>query len=181
MLLSPDDAETVCGDLLEAYRETIHRSRDHRRADWWYVRQVSGFVWRSAWQWALLFATLFVGRTAFDWFVPPADFRTRSMVTTYAAVAVFVAAGFWTATRSRSIRGSALAGFATAAIAAALSAGGALALLALNHDPQTLAAIDQSGGLGEVFVLPVFAVVPGTLLATIGGLAGKLLRLARSA
>ena len=180
VLLPPDDAETVSGDLLEAYRETVRRSRGHRRADLWYVRQVSGFVWRAAWLWAVLFASLFVGRTALDWFVPPADFGTRSIVTTYGAVAVFVAAGFWTATRSRSIRGSALAGFATAAIAAALSAGGALVLLAINHDPQTLGAIEQSGGLGEVFVLPVFAVVPGTLLATIGGLAGKLLRLARS-
>jgi hypothetical protein len=180
LLLRRDDAETVSGDLLEEYRETVLPSRGRGRADAWFVSQVAGFVWRSAWLWAVLFAALFMARTALDWFVPPVDFITRSLVTTYAAAGVFVAAGFWTARRSRSIRGSALAGFATAAIAAALSAGGALVLLAISHDARTWWAIDHSGGLGEVFVLPVFAVVPGTLLATIGGAAGKLLHLRRA-
>jgi hypothetical protein len=145
----------------------------------WFVGQVAGFVWRRP-AWGVIFAVLFLSRTALDWFLPPADFRTRSIITTYAALGVFVAAGFAPAWRSQSIGASAVAGFATAAIAAVLIAIGALTLVALNHDAQTLWAIDRSGGLGEVFALPVFVAVPGTLLATLGGLAGKLLRVARA-
>lgn len=37
---------------------------------------------------------------------------------------------------------------------------------------QPVKAIDGSGGLGEVFFLPVMLVVPGMLLGTIGGVAG---------
>jgi hypothetical protein len=179
-VLPPHDAETVSGDLLEEYRDAVLPSRGRRRADVWFVGQVAGFVWRATWWWGVIFAVLFLGRTALDWFIPPADFKTRSIITTYAAIGVFVVAGFGTAWRSRSIGASAVAGFATAAIAAVLIAAGALALFAVKHDAQTLWAIDRSGGLGEVFVLPVFVAVPGTLLATLGGLAGKLLRVARA-
>jgi hypothetical protein len=180
VVLPPHDAETVSGDLLEEYRDAVLLSRGRRRADVWFVGQVAGFVWRATWWWGVIFAVLFLGRTALDWFLPPADFRTRSIITTYAALGVFVAAGFAPAWRSQSIGASAVAGFATAAIAAVLIAVGALALFAVNHDAQTLWAIDHSGGLGEVLVLPVFVAVPGTLLATLGGLAGKLLRVARA-
>jgi hypothetical protein len=49
LLLRPDAAETVSGDLLEEYRESVRPSRGRFQADVWFVRQVAGFVWRSIW------------------------------------------------------------------------------------------------------------------------------------
>jgi hypothetical protein len=46
-VLRADDAETACGDLLEAYRDSIYPNRGYRRASLWYVRQVAGYVARS--------------------------------------------------------------------------------------------------------------------------------------
>jgi hypothetical protein len=47
VLLPRDDAETVSGDLLEEYRESVYPSRGRSRADAWFVRQVASFVWRA--------------------------------------------------------------------------------------------------------------------------------------
>ena len=46
-VLRPDDAEVECGDLLEAYRDSIYPNRGRRRANLWYVLQVAGYVARS--------------------------------------------------------------------------------------------------------------------------------------
>src|SRR5262245_3891039 len=45
--LSPQEAETASGDLLEAYRDSIYPARGRWRADVWYVRQVAGYVLRA--------------------------------------------------------------------------------------------------------------------------------------
>jgi hypothetical protein len=63
-----------------------------------------------------------------------------------------------------------LAGTVTSLIAAAISSAGAIVLLAMRHDSQTLTAIDASGGPAEVFALPLMLVVPGALLGALGGL-----------
>jgi hypothetical protein len=51
---------------------------------------------------------------------------------------------------------------------------GAVGLLAMWHGPQTMMAIrgSGSGGLGEVFTLPLLMILPGLLLGTVGGIAG---------
>ena len=175
-LLPPGQAETVSGDLLEAYRDSVFPSRGREEADRWFLRQVAGFAWRATWVWALLLAMLTVGRDALDWFVPPADFRFRSIITTYAAMAIFVACGGLAAYRTRSLRASALAGFTTGAIGGVMKIAGVLpvlALIAFRQDPATSGAIDYAGGLDEVFVLPAFILLPGVLLATLGGVLGK--------
>jgi hypothetical protein len=46
-VLRAEDAETACGDLLEAYRDSIYPSRGYRRARLWYAGQVAGYVARS--------------------------------------------------------------------------------------------------------------------------------------
>jgi hypothetical protein len=46
-VLRPADAETECGDLLEAYRDAIYANRGRRDANLWYVLQVFGYVIRS--------------------------------------------------------------------------------------------------------------------------------------
>jgi hypothetical protein len=116
-------------------------------------------------------------RNAFDWFVPTTDFNARSMVTTLTAIGLFLAAGLWVAWRSGSLRTGLVAGFVSSATAAVVSVAGAALLLSIWHDPQTFAGIAKSGGLGEVFELPVLLIVPATFVAAIGAAAGKLLRM----
>ncbi|MEO7133508.1 MAG: permease prefix domain 2-containing transporter [Vicinamibacterales bacterium] len=172
MLLAPQDRETVSGDLLEDYRDSIHPGRGRRRADLWYVSQVAGFAWRANRTWAGLLGVAFVARTALDWLLPTADFHARSTVSTTVSAGIYGWAGFVAAWRTHSLRVGALAGIVTALFGAIISIAGAAVLLAIWHDAPTFAAIDGSGGLGEVFTLPVLLVVPGALLGALGGLIG---------
>jgi hypothetical protein len=176
LFLRRDDVETVSGDLLEEYRETVRPALGGRRADAWYVAQVLGFIPPACWVLGGAQGAAMVIRNAFDWFVPTTDFNTRSTVTTLTALALFLAAGLWVAWRSGSLRSGLLAGFVSSAAAAFVSIVGAACLLSFRHDQQTLLAITNSGGLGEVFELPVLLIVPATFVAAIGATAGKLLR-----
>jgi hypothetical protein len=173
MVLEPERRENVSGDLLEEYRDRVLPAQGRARADSWYVGQVGGFLWRGMWWWGVLLAVAVIARGALDRFVPPATFYARSVVTTYTAIACFVTAGFWTAWRTRSFAAGVLAGIATSVISAALVEAGSLVMLGIWHDPQTLWAIERSGGLAEDFELPLLMIVPGVFLATLGGAAGK--------
>ena len=173
MVLPPRHRETVSGDLLEEYRERVLPARGVRRADSWYVRQTAGFVLRATWWWGALSAAAVMARDAFDWFVPPETFTARASATTYTAIALFLAAGFFTSWRTRSLRAGVLAGIATGLISALLVWAGSLVMLGLWHDERMLWAIERSGGLGEVFALPLLVVVPGTIVAALGGALAK--------
>jgi hypothetical protein len=58
MFLRADEAETETGDLLEAYRDSIYPNRGRRRANFWYVRQVAGYVLRASAGWGAIFAVV---------------------------------------------------------------------------------------------------------------------------
>jgi hypothetical protein len=180
-VLKPRDFDSVSGDLLEEYRESIHPVRGQRRADRWYVLQVLGFVSPGARLGGALFGTAFVARTALDWFAPPVDFHTRAIVSTNLGVGILLGTGFWAAWRAGSFVAGIIGGVAAAVIGAGISIVGAGALLAIWHDPQTLAAIRGSGGLSEVFTLPVMMVLPGLLFGAIGGIVGAAGKWLRSA
>ncbi len=120
---------------------------------------------------AVLLSAQFLARTGLDWFAPPADFHFRSTVSTLLGVGIFLAASMWAAWRSNSFAAGVAAGALTAGLAAAISIAGAAAMLAVWHDPQTLNAIRSSGGIEEVFVLPVMMIVPGLILGTAGSAA----------
>jgi len=167
-----DDFESTSGDLLEHYRESAYPERGPRAADRWYVRQVLGFLWRGARLWAAIIAAGFLARTAFDWRLPTHDFHMRSATTTVLGIAIFLVVGFWAGARSGRVVAGPVLGLASAAVAASFSLLGAAILLAFCHDETTLTAIRGSGGLGEVFVLPLVAVLPGALLGAIGGALG---------
>ena len=139
-----------------------------------------GVVARSARIWAVLFAAAFLTRTALDWLSPPVDFHARSTVSTIVGIGLLLAAGLWTSMRSGSLLAGTCAGVATTAIGALISIVGAAGLLAIWHDPATLAAIRASGGLGEVFELPVMMIVPGAVFGTIGGMVGATITRLRS-
>ena len=174
--LKPGDFESVSGDLLEQYRDSVYPTRGRRRADFWYVGQVFSFVSAGARLFAILFSAQFLARTALDWFQPPPDFHTRSIVSTTMAVATLVAAGFWAAWRSDSFAAGALAGVLTTGLASIISIAGAAAMLAIWHDPHTIAAIRGSGGFEEVVTLPFMMVLPGVVLGACGGTASAALR-----
>jgi hypothetical protein len=181
LVLKADEFDSVSGDLLEEYRESVYPVRGPRGADRWYVRQVFGFVSPGARLLGALFGAAFVARAALDWFVPTLDFHTRATVSTWLGIGIMLVTGSWAAWRCGSVVAGTLAGVATAVVGAVVSIVGAAALLAIWHDPQTLAAIRGSGGLGEVFTLPVTMVIPGFLLGTLGGIAGAAGRKWRSA
>jgi len=172
LLLAREHRQTVSGDLLEEYRENIHPRRGQVAADRWYVGQVAGFVFSGNWLWAALFSGSFIARTALDWFVPTSDFSARSKVSTAIAVAILLCAGFRAAWQSGLVRSGLLAGIATTFLSAVISAIGTGCLLAMRHDAATFAAIQGSGGLAEVFTLPILLVIPGMLLGALGGMLG---------
>ena len=87
-------------------------------------------------------------------------------------MSILLVSGFFASWKSGTILAGGLSGIATTALAALLSTIGALGLLAIWHDPSTLQAIEGSGGLSEVFFLPVMLIVPGLLLGGIGGAVG---------
>jgi hypothetical protein len=181
VVLKPSDFDSVSGDLLEQYRDSIHPVHGQRNADVWYMTQVFGFVWRGARVWAALFGAAFVIRTALDWLVPPSDFHARSTISTAVGFGILGAAGLWASWRSRSFVAGTVAGTATAAMGAVVSVIGAVSLLAIWHDAQTMEAIRASGGLREVFELPLMMTALGMVLGTIGGVAGATLSRLRSA
>jgi hypothetical protein len=178
--LTPSDFDNVSGDLLEEYRERVYPARGSLRADIWYVTEVLGFAWRDARLWATLSALAFITRTAMDWLVPTVDFQARATATTVLGAGILLLAGFWTAQRSGSFAVGTVIGVAITGIAAAIDTVGSVALLAVWHDSKTMAAIRGSGGLEEVFTLPVLMVLPGILLCTIGGLFGAVAKRLRS-
>ncbi len=172
LVLARRDADSVSGDLLEEYRRAVVPARGQRPADWWYITQVSGFVSRDARAWALLFGGSTVARDALDWLAPPLDFQTRSSISTLVGVVVLSSAGLAGGWRTGSIVAGTIAGITTAILGAVISIAGATALLALFHDPGTLTAIRNSGGLAEVFTLPPMMVLPGLVLGTLGAAVG---------
>jgi len=174
--LKPGDFEDVSGDLLEQYRDSVHPARGKLRADLWYTVQVLTFVSPGVWLFAAIFSAQFLVRTALDWFLATANFHFRSTVSTAVAAATLVAAGFWAAWRSDSFATGAVAGTLAAGIASIMSIAGATVMLAIWHDPQTIAAIRGSGGFSEVVSLPLFMVLPGALLGACGGIASAALR-----
>ena len=172
LVLRRADFDAVSGDLLEEYRDRIHPARGQARADFWYVKQIIGFAVRSVGVWGALFGVAIVVRTALDWFVPTRDFSVRSAISSYVGIGVLLAAGFWSAWRSGSMKSGPLFAILTVIIGEIISDTGAAAMLAMFHDPQTMSAVEASGGLGEAFTLPIMLVLPAVILGTLGGALG---------
>lgn len=172
--LKSTDRENVSGDLLEQYRESIVPDRGKTAADWWYVRQVAGFVWRATWAWAVVFSGAFLARTAYDWLVPTADFHLRAELSTYIGVATLLSIGLWAGWRSRSFAAGVVMAVVASQIAAIISVAGGSLLLALLDTPDVRRAIAGSGGLAEVFMLPFMMIVPALIVGGAGSAAASL-------
>ena len=173
VLLKPDDRETVTGDLLEEYRDSIVPSRG-RAADLWYIRQVTWYLLRASWVWGSLIGSALVIRYLLDTLVPPADYKMRATVLTWTILGVCMVAGFVTAWRTRSMRAGVLASFAAATIGALVSIAGAAMMLAVWHDPSTLEEWRRSGGLDETFIdVPLKLIALGLAMGIPGAALGK--------
>jgi hypothetical protein len=119
LLLPPKDRETVSGDLLEEYRETIIRTLGPA-ANRWYLRQVGSFLLRASWLWGAVLGAALVIRYLLDTFIPPTNYWMRATVLTYTIMAACLLAGFTAAWRTRSTRAGVLTSL-TAATMGALS------------------------------------------------------------
>ena len=89
LLLKPDDRESVSGDLLEEYRDTIVPTRG-RAADGWYIRQVAWYLLRASWVWGTSMGAVLVVRYLFDTLLPPADYRMRAALLSWTILAVLL-------------------------------------------------------------------------------------------
>jgi hypothetical protein len=173
LLLKPEDRESVSGDLLEEYRETIVPTLGPA-ADRWYVRQVASFVLRASWIWGGILGAALVIRYLLDTLAPPTDYFLRATILTYTIMAACLLTGFSTAWRGRSMRAGMLISFCAATIGALISIVGTGVMLAIWHDAATLDAWRRSGGLDEAFIdVPLKLVAIGATLGFGGALFGK--------
>ena len=178
MLLSPADRDSVSGDLLEEYRESIVPTLG-AKAYAWYVRQVAGYALRKAWLWGALVGAILVARYLVDSLDPvrytPGVVHPRSAIMSYALMATFAWASAWQTWRTGHLRSGMLVAVATAACGGVLSAAGTVACLAVWHDAETLRAVQGSGGLAEaLWGVPLLLVPIGLITGTIGAMAGRL-------
>ncbi len=178
ILLSSKDRDSVSGDLLEEYRESIVPSLGGG-ADRWYVRQVFGYVVRAAWMWGALVAAILVTRDLLDMLLPihytPGVAAPRSTIMSWGLIATFVCGAAWHAWRTGHLRSGLLVAMTTAAIGGVLASAGTVVCLAIWHDPATMRAIQDSGGLDEaLWGVPLLLIPIGFIAGAQGALVGKL-------
>jgi hypothetical protein len=177
-LLVPERGrDGVLGDLLEEYRESVLPQRGEAAADWWYVRQAAGFLWRASLPWAIVVGLILGVREVLDATVPTTDnFHFRAAVCTYLGFATYASAGVSAGWRS----GRTLAGFAVSLVitlvATATDVASVVGVAALLSTGAVHSASSYEGlyeGL-DVPILPMLIV--GGALATIGAAIGKTAR-----
>jgi hypothetical protein len=175
LLLRADEAETVTGDLIEEYRDTVYPLSGRWRADAWFVRQVAGFAWRTASLWGLLLAAFMTGRFLLDTFAPPANWGPRSSVTTWSVILLYLIAGAWAARRTGRARTGAVVAIGTHLISCLVGAPIHIAvfLAVIQRQPKMLNLFYQTGGWGEEWALPVMLLPVVFVLGLVGGAFGK--------
>jgi hypothetical protein len=174
LLLKPQNRESVSGDLLEEYRDTIVPTLGPG-ADRWYVRQVGSFLLRASWVWGAVLGAALVTRYLFDTLAPPTNYRLRASALTYTAMAACLLAGFTGSLRTRSMGAGVLTSLTAATMGALFSIAGAGLMLAVWHDPATLDAWRTSGGLAEAFIdVPLKLIaLGGVAVGGLGAVVGK--------
>lgn len=168
MLLEPADRESLSGDLLEEYRGSIAPARG-RGADRWYIGQVAWFLWRASSMWGLAIGAVLIVRYLFDTLSPVTNYVDRSTTLSQTIVATFGAAAFWGTWRTDYIRTGVLVALAAAVIGGVLSSAGSAVLLGIWHDPATLRAWQNSGGLDEAFIGVPLLLIPISLVSGVAG------------
>jgi hypothetical protein len=177
LMLRPEDRDSVSGDLLEEYRESIVPALG-AKANRWYIRQVARYVLRVTWAWGVLVAAISVWRYLLDTLAPihytPGVIALRSAVMSWALVATFSCCGAWHAWRTGHLRAGVLLTLIAATIGGYLGMAGTLVCLGISHGPETMAAIEGSGGLFEGFPgVPALLLIAAFITSTPGAIAGR--------
>lgn len=184
LLLPARDQETVSGDLLEEYRDTVRPARGRLRANAWYIAQVGGFTWRSSrGVAALLLLMSFSGPLVFN-LIAPAFFDpsgwdgmfwlVRLAILVPPAVVLF-GAGAWASWRASQFWAGAAVGFFVSLVVTKVLLGGFLIGLLL-WQPQLVKIGMSWESLRDLTLILVSTTAAGTAIATLGGLAGTLAR-----
>ena len=175
-VLAPESVESVSGDLLEEYRDSVHPLRGRRAANAWYVRQVLGFVSHAAQPSAMAFAGATFATGPLEWLVPFPNPDARSVVPLLICAGILLVPGYRAGSRTGSIVAGLAIGVTATAIAAPITTFLTVVLLAAWHDPATMSAVRRSGGVNHALMLPVMMVLPGLILGTLGGVVGATVR-----
>jgi hypothetical protein len=175
LLMRPDEAETVAGDLIEEYRDTVYPAVGRWRADLWLARQVAGFVWCVPLVWGLLAALFIAGRFIADTFAPPASYAARSFFTTWSSILLYLIAGAWAARRTGRVGSGTLVALVAHAIGWTVNAAitGGIFLGVIRHEPEMLSVFQATGGWGEQWFLPLMLLPFVLVLGAIGGVFGR--------
>jgi len=180
LVLREDDRDSVSGDLLEEFRESIVPALG-ARANAWYVRQVAGFVAREIWPCAAVVAATCVVRYLFDTLLPikytPGVIAERSAVMTWTLIATVTSCAAWHAWRTRRLGAALVIVILATFVGGLLAQAGTLLCFAVRHDPATVAAIEGSGGFGEAFIDPSIGLaIAAGVVGLPGAIAGRLAR-----
>ena len=148
-MLRPQDRESISGDLLEEYRQSIVPALG-ARADRWYVRQVGWYVLRTTLPWAALVGAILVGRYLLDTLVPthysPGVIHPRSTIMSWALIATYALGGCWQAWRTARLSGGVVGSLRDRRTSAARSAPRDGPLPGALARPADVGAIQGSGG-----------------------------------
>ena len=111
-----------------------------------------------------------------DWFVPTTNFTSRAEVMTLTLISTLLVIGASSTLRTRSVVAG-IVSTGSAVLGAAIINAAACGLVYWNwRSPELITAVNGSGGLEEVFTLPIMTIVPGTMIGAIGAYVVSLLR-----
>jgi hypothetical protein len=191
LFLHPRDRDTIAGDLLEEYRDTVLPARGRLRARLWYVRQVLSLI--DGVTLGLIVGGLFgAANLAFTWLIPLLEDSPRGLLSFYGPMfLIWTGVAFLTARRSGSLTQAIKAGlviglvaFATFLITNLLRINLFLDQISHRDDWRNLVTNYQQSGFGSlrayanyVYALtsPLLVIVGaglGAATGLLGGLAG---------
>ncbi len=183
VLLPPRDRETVSGDLLEEYRDSVRPARGRVRANAWYVGQIAGYLWRDSRVLGLALLAAWV----VSWFLPriPAAlggdvFTSRGLAVMLATALtpptlVMLVAGARVSWRAQSAWTGLVMGFFVSLCFALVMLVAYVIGVGLSQ-PQLLRFVLTPESLRAVAVMLATTTGAGTAVAALGGVVGAAAR-----
>lgn len=172
LVTSARERESVQGDLLEEYAESVLPERGRAAANRWYTRQVWAFWWRASWTAGLALGGNLGGRMVIDIVAPSVQPDARAAITTYLAIGLFAVWGFLTGRRTGRTLSGTIVGILAAVVAATTAiivavAVGAVGAPWIRPNPTAWAALVEGF---DVPILPMLVIggTVSTLAAAVG-------------
>jgi hypothetical protein len=166
--------DSIVGDLLEEYHESVVPRQGSRAADGWFLRQALAFLWSASAAAGLAIAAIFTIRMLIGVAQPSNDLALRAQATTFVTMGLFVASGFRLGRSTGRFGGAAIVAIAATVIGTIYAYAMVflcMAIAAVVVHPSPAAWI----GLREGLDIPVHVIaVIGVLLASAGSAVGRL-------